>query len=183
MPTTLLQSLCASKSKSCNFAALLFAMALMNAAISLADVGEPGQGPEGTPKRSLLAPDSNRMPNMLIVNAGDLFGGVLTVEYERGLTSLLGLSIGASLASFRGVFVPNVHTTIGPELGVRFHLIGDAPWGLWIGPSVSVFYVAERFGGLVYRQFGYGVGAGVGFNVRAAAWLAFQIGVAGGFQD
>ena len=91
-----------------------------------------------------------------------------------------------SVAAFRGVFTPvnrrNV-VAIGPEVGVRFHFIKDAPGGLWIGPSLSAVYLAERTGGSVTRLFGWGLTAAVGYNFLLGDHFALQLGVGGGFND
>ena len=72
-------------------------------------------------------------PNALIVNPGDLFNGVISIEYERALTNFFGITLGASIGVFKGVFAPPAgayYSAGGPELGVRFHFIRDAPGGL-----------------------------------------------------
>ncbi|MBL9038566.1 MAG: hypothetical protein JNG84_08650 [Archangium sp.] len=125
-------------------------------------------------------------PNVLIFNPGDLINGIVSVEYERALTSFFGLAFGLSVMSFRGAFAPADSATVtalGPELSARFHFIRDAPRGLWIGPSIQGVYIAARSGGTVNRAFGYGLGAAVGYNFSLGHHFVLQLGVGGGFND
>ena len=60
---------------------------------------------------------SNR--NMILVNPGDLFSGVISLEYERALARWFGLTAGFSVRTFRGVFAPTGEPTfqgISPRL-------------------------------------------------------------------
>ncbi len=121
-------------------------------------------------------------PNLLIVNVGDLLGGVVSLEYERALTPWFGLTAGLSVWAFQGVFSPfseSHYTGINPELGVRFHVIRDAPGGLWFGPYASVGYA---FSG-ASRPFAWGLGAAAGYNFIFGRHFAFQLGAGGGFTD
>jgi len=118
-------------------------------------------------------------PNALVINPGDLFNGVISIEYERALNSFFGITLGASIGLFKGVFAPPAgayYTAGGPELGVRFHFIRDAPGGLWLGPSVNLYYVAGR-------AFGYGIGAAIGYNFVIGRHFLLQLGIGGGFND
>ncbi len=124
--------------------------------------------------------------NMLLVNPGDLFSGVISLEYERALLPWFGLTAGVSLWTFRGVFTPlgePTYTGVGPELGARFHFIRDAPRGLWVGPSISAGYQLGRSDGAVSRLWSWGLGAGVGYNFVFFRFFTFQLGAAGGFVD
>jgi hypothetical protein len=124
-------------------------------------------------------------PNLLLVNPGDLFNGVLSLEYERALGPHFGLTGGFSVATFDGPFNLGqpAYTTFGPEFGARIHLIEDAPGGLWLGPTLSGSYVISRAGGSVYRSWSWGLGAAVGYNFIIAHRFAVQVGVGGGFTD
>lgn len=120
-------------------------------------------------------------PNMLIVNVGDLLGGVVSLEYERALNRWFGLTAGLSIWAFHGVFTPfseSHFTAINPELGVRFHVIRDAPGGLWFGPYATVGYVFS--GG---RPWAWGLGAAAGYNFIFGRHFTFQLGAGGGFTD
>lgn len=128
---------------------------------------------------------SNSTPNMLLINPGDLFNGVVSIEYERALTSFFGLTGGFSAAAFRGPFSfgqPS-YVVIGPELGARFHFIKDAPGGLWLGPYVNAGYVIARDSGSVSRAFSWGLGAAIGYNFIIGRHFTFQLGAGGGFND
>ncbi len=121
-------------------------------------------------------------PNLLIVNVGDLLGGVVSVEYERALAPWFGLTAGISVWAYRGVFTPLSEpsfTGINPEVGARFHFIRDAPGGLWFGPYVSAGYLFS--GGS--RPFAWGLGAAIGYNFIFGRHFTFQLGAGGGFTD
>jgi hypothetical protein len=124
--------------------------------------------------------------NLLLINPGDLFSGVLSLEYEGALSPRFGLTGGFSVWSFRGVFSPPSdpsYTVISPEFGARVHFIRDAPGGLWVGPYVSAGYVAGRSSGPLYRAWSWGVGAAFGYNFIIGRWFSFQLGAGGGFVD
>lgn len=120
-------------------------------------------------------------PNMLTANVGDLLGGVLSVEYERALARWFGITAGVSVWAFQGVFglADPGFTAFSPELGVRFHVIRDAPGGLWFGPYASLGYLIS--GGA--RPWAWGVGAAAGYNFIFGRHFTLQLGVGGGFTD
>lgn len=125
-------------------------------------------------------------PNMLLVNMGDLLGGVVNIEYERALASWFGLTAGVSVWAFHGVFAPlgePSFTGISPELGARFHFIRDAPGGLWFGPYLTAGYLFSRSDGVLTRPWAWGLGAAVGYNFIFGRHFTFQLGVGGGFTD
>jgi len=123
--------------------------------------------------------------NVLLVNPGDLFSGIITVEYERALSRWFGLSLGASLWAYRGPFAGQGEwfPSFGPELGLRLHVIRDAPGGLWIGPSVTFGYVAPGTAGDPVRPWAWGLGGALGYNFILFRHLVFQLGAGGGFTD
>lgn len=125
-------------------------------------------------------------PNVLLINPGDLINGVVSLEYERALTSFFGVVVGLSVTAFRGAFTPvneASFTAMGPELGARFHFIKNAPGGLWLGPSIQGVYIAARSNGAVTRAFGYGLAASIGYNFILGRHFVLQLGVGGGFTD
>lgn len=125
-------------------------------------------------------------PNLLLINVGALLNGVVQLEYERALNSFFGIDFGLSVSTFRGVFAPTGSASVvafGPEVGVRFHFIRDAPGGLWIGPSISGAYVAASSNGTVVRAFGWGVNAAIGYNFFFGRHFALQLGIGGGFVE
>ena len=124
-------------------------------------------------------------PNMLLINPGDLFNGVVSLEYERALTSFFGIVGGFSATTFNGPFNfgRDYYTVVGPELGFRFHFIQDAPAGLWLGPYINGGYVVSRSTGEVSRAWSWGAGAGIGYNFVIGRHFTFQLGAAGGFND
>ena len=124
--------------------------------------------------------------NTLLINPGDLFGGVISIEYERAVARWFGLTAGFSVWAFRGVFTPPGETTftgISPEFGARFHFVRDAPGGLWLGPYVSAGYLFTSSGGALARAWAWGLGAAVGYNFIFGQHFTFQLGVGGGFTD
>lgn len=154
---------------------LAFTLAL---ALALASLSAGAQ-------QTIVVTPKPTMENILLFNPGDLLNGVISIEYERAFTTFFGLSFGASVSTFRGVFTPagaHSYTAVGPEIGARFHFIQNAPAGLWVGPTVNMVYVAANSGGTVTRAFGYGVGAAIGYNF-IFRHFAFQVGGGGGFND
>ncbi len=146
-------------------------------AVALAAVAVMGSSPvQAHPER----------PNLLLLNVGDLLGGVVSVEYERALASWFGLTAGVSVWTFRGLYTPlgePAYTGISPELGARFHFIRDAPGGLWFGPTLSAGYLFSSSTGTLNRVWSWGVGAAVGYNFIFGRHFTFQLGVGGGFTD
>lgn len=124
-------------------------------------------------------------PNLLLINPGDLLDGVITIEYERALASWFGLTVGASVWAFPGVFAFGQHTYTAfvPEIGARFHFIRSAPGGLFIGPSLSAGYVAASSTGAVTRAFAWGLGLSLGYNFIFGDHFTFQLGIGGRFID
>ena len=122
---------------------------------------------------------------MLLLNPGDLFSGIISLEYERGLTSWFGITLGLSIFTFHSVFNTDEPTfnSITPELGFRFHFIRQAPRGLWIGPYISPGYVFGRSSGSVSRAWSWGLGAALGYNFVLGQHFTFQLGAGGGFVD
>ena len=140
---------------------------------------------------STIAPASilsigDERKNALLVNPGDLFTGVLSLEYERGVASWLGVTTGFSVWTFHSVFSgPNTpsYTAITPELGFRFHFIRQAPRGLWLGPYLTGGYLIGRSSGAMARSWSWGLGAATGYNFVIGRHFTFQLGAGGGFTD
>ena len=149
--------------------------------LSLAMVAAVSSTVVATPARAY--PDR---PNMLLVNVGDLLGGVVSIEYERALATWFGLSAGLSVWAFHGLFTPPgapTITGINPELGARFHFIRDAPGGLWFGPYVSAGYLFASSSGSLARPWSWGLGAAIGYNFIFGRHFTLQLGAGGGFND
>jgi hypothetical protein len=123
-----------------------------------------------------------RARNLLLINPGDLFSGIVSMEYERALTSFFGLTGGFSVTAFNGPFNMGreSYTLLGPEIGARFHFIQDAPGGLWLGPYVNAGYLINN---PVTRAFAWGLGAAIGYNFIIGRHFTFQLGAGGGFND
>ncbi len=139
---------------------------------SSAPAAAPASAPSSDPK------------NLLLVNPGDLFNGLVTLEYERALGQFIGVEFGMSVLTFRGVFNPPVRgniIAIAPEVGVRVHLIRAAPRGLWFGPSINAAYLVPNTDAPT-RSFGIGFGAAVGYNFTLGNFV-FQLGVGGAVND
>ena len=133
----------------------------------------------------LLVTEREPRKNMLLLNPGDLFSGIISLEYERGLASWFGITLGLSIFTFHSVFNTDEPTfnSITPELGFRFHFIRHAPRGLWIGPYISPGYVFGRSSGSVSRAWSWGLGAALGYNFVLGEHFTFQLGAGGGFID
>jgi hypothetical protein len=124
--------------------------------------------------------------SLLIMNAGDLLTGVISVDFERALTSWLGLTGGFDVWTFRGALAAASEpffTALGPEIGVRFHLYGTAPGGLWLGPTVSGAVVLWRNDGVTPRWWSWGVGVAAGYNFVLGEHFTLQVGAGAGFMD
>jgi hypothetical protein len=122
--------------------------------------------------------------NLLLVNPGDLFTGVVSLEYERALAPFFGLSVGLSVWAFHSLLSPATdpdYTSISPELGARLHLIRGAPGGLFLGPYVTGGYLFARSGATPSRPWSWGVGGAVGYNFIVGQHFTFQIGAGYGF--
>lgn len=124
-------------------------------------------------------------PNLLLVNPADLFGGAVSIEYERALAPWFGLTAGVSVLTFRSLFTPELpgSFSVSPELGARFHFVREAPGGLWIGPYVSAGYVFARERGTLARAWAWGVGAAAGYNFIIGHHFTVQLGGGAGFTD
>ncbi len=124
--------------------------------------------------------------NMLLINPGDLLSGVVSLEYERALTTWFGLTAGLSVGVFRGPLVPlgqPAYLGLGPEFGARFHFIRNAPGGLWLGPSISAGYLYSNADGTLARVWSWGIGAAIGYNFVIGQHFTVQIGAGGRFTD
>jgi hypothetical protein len=125
-------------------------------------------------------------PNVLMVEAGDLFGGVARLEYERAVHPRLGLTVGLSAATFPSIFAKPGSPFIGSagaELGARLHLVGDAPAGAWLSLSATGAAVLARNDGPVTRPWSWGLDAAFGYTAIYQGHFAFQFGLGGGFVD
>lgn len=122
-------------------------------------------------------------PNLLLVNPGDLLNGVITLEYERALSPWFGVTIGASLWAFAPVWGGTTYTAFVPEVGARIHFVREAPAGLFIGPTLSAGYVANRSDGPVVRVFAWGLGVSAGYNFVFGRHFTFQLGIGGRVTD
>ena len=133
----------------------------------------------------LVVTDHEPRKNMLLINPGDLFTGIISIEYERGLASWFGITLGLSVYTFHTVFNTDepTYNSINPELGFRFHFIRHAPRGLWIGPYISPGYVFGRSSGTISRAWSWGLGAALGYNFVLGKHFTFQLGAGGGFTD
>lgn len=150
------------------------------ALVALASPPAVAQESGGTSTTTAASEDWNR--NVVLFNAGDLLNGLVTLEYEFGITHWLGLEFAMSVLAFQGVFTPPVSVQVvalAPEIGLRLHLIRNAPGGLWVGPSVNAAYIT---GTDPPQAWGIGFGAAVGYNFFLGPF-ALQVGVGGAVQD
>lgn len=162
--------------------AVIVALSLI--ALPAAAQSSSSSSSSSSPSSSASSDFSGDPKNLLIVNPGDLFNGMVTLEYERALGRYIGIEFGMSVLTFRGVFNPPVRANviaIAPEVGVRLHLIRSAPRGLWIGPSINAAYLVPGTETPV-RSFGIGFGAAIGYNFTLGNFV-FQLGVGGAVND
>lgn len=122
--------------------------------------------------------------NAITLNPIDLFTGTANIEYERALTTWASLYGGLNFLYFGGVLRLNTTTrfAVGPELGARLYLIGNAPAGLWLGPYVNAGYVTNFDGGSSYGSLGLGAGAMAGFNLVLGHFIG-SLGAGVGYFD
>ena len=132
----------------------------------------------------ILFNDREPRRNMLLINPGDLFHGVLSLEYERGVAPWFGVTFGLAVTTFRSVFEDDrpYDLAIAPELGFRFHFIRHAPGGLWIGPYINAGAILDGNDD-TSRDFTWGMGAALGYNFVIGKHFTFQLGAGGGFND
>jgi len=130
------------------------------------------------------ARDTTYGPNVLLLNAGDLVIGGVTLEYERALTPWFGLSLSVWASTYRNLFLPADRASalwIGPEFSPRFHFLRDAPGGWWVGPTVSAGGVYASDGGPVTQPLLWGAGLAAGYTFILGHHFTVQLGLGGGF--
>jgi hypothetical protein len=127
---------------------------------------------------------ANDYANAITVNPIDLFTGTANIEYERALSTWISLYGGINFLYFGGVLRLDTPTrfAIGPELGARLYVIGNAPSGLWLGPYVNTAYVSNYSGGSNYGSLGLGAGAMAGFNLVLGHFMG-SLGAGVGYFD
>jgi len=130
--------------------------------------------------------DDYRGVNALLFDPGELINGVVNFEYERALNPWFGLTGGLAINSYRSAWDPNSgdgFVAIGPEIGMRFHFIREAPRGLWLGPYLDLAYVTARDNRTVTTTFGYQLGGAIGYNFVFFRHFLLSLGAGGGFGD
>lgn len=115
----------------------------------------------------------------------ELFSGTLNIEYEQALASYASLYGGLNFIAFRGVLATGYDRAfvVGPEVGARFYLLGDAPAGLWIGPYLGASFVSNTVAGTTRDSFGWGAGAMAGINLIFFRRLMISLGAGTGWID
>lgn len=115
----------------------------------------------------------------------ELFSGTFNLEYEQALASFVSLYGGVNYLGMRGILPAGYDRAlvIGPEVGARFYLIGNAPAGLWLGPYVGAAYVSNTAGGVTQSSFGWGLGAMAGINLVLFKHLMLSAGAGTGWVD
>lgn len=122
----------------------------------------------------------------LLVNVGDLFDGVLSLEFEHAFSRHFGVTAGLAFWAYHSVFLPSstpTFTGISPEVGFRFHFLQRAPAGLWLGPTLSGGYLFSRSDGVVLNSFAWGIGADIGYTFVIGQHLGLELGIGGRFLD
>lgn len=125
-------------------------------------------------------------PNLIVFNPGDLFTGAVTVRYERALLPWFGVTGGATVWAFRSMFAPTDEpsfTGLTPELGFRFHYLGTAPAGWWLGANVLLGPIFTRTDTTAGRGWAWGIGASAGYTAVLERHLTFQFGLGANFLD
>jgi hypothetical protein len=126
-----------------------------------------------------------RYENALTVEPIDLLTGTFNLQYERALNPGLAAYVGINYLYFYGLEQPDSGTVaaVGPEVGLRFYLIGRAPAGLWIGPDIATALVRNRApDGEFTESLGFSTGGMVGLNLVLDHFTA-SLGVGGNFYD
>ncbi|MBX7117293.1 MAG: DUF3575 domain-containing protein [Myxococcaceae bacterium] len=131
-----------------------------------------------------LNPD-RRGTHVITLAPVELFSGTFNIEYEHAVAPWVGLYGGVNFLAFRGVLSPGYDRTlsVGPEVGARFYLLGNAPAGLWLGPYLGAAYVSNTAQGISQSSFGWGVGAMAGVNLVLFHRLMLSFGAGTGWID
>jgi hypothetical protein len=105
--------------------------------------------------------------NTLTVKLGEHFA----LEYERAINPTTSLFIGPALFAGFTSFGPEQaqELGIGAMVGARFFLTGEAPEGLFAGPSLSLGYASASSGGDRRSAMRVSSGAMLGYT-----WIFFR---------
>ena len=132
----------------------------------------------------LIGNSEGRYSNAITFQPIELFTGTMNIEYEHAFRQWFSLYGGLDFLAWRGVLAPGYDRSlvVGPEIGTRFYLFGNAPSGIWIGPYASAAYVNNTVNGNSYSSFGWGLGAMAGFNLLIKRFV-FSLGAGTGWID
>jgi hypothetical protein len=109
----------------------------------------------------------SKYENAVTVQPIDLFTGTLNIEYERVLAKRIGAYGAVNFMMYRPILYPSPGSSfgLGPEIGLRVYLIGNAPAGLWIGPYINALWVRNVAEGYIVDSLGLGAGGMAGVNL------------------
>ncbi len=133
---------------------------------------------------SALADDG--IESTVTVNPVDLVNGSVNFEIESALASRLSLYGGVNFLVWEGVFNDREgdgYFAVGPELGLRLFLLGEAPVGLWVGPFAGIAYVSVEDSGRSAEAVGGYVGGMAGVTVVMLDAIALSGGLGVGYHD
>jgi len=117
----------------------------------------------------------------ITTNPLGLINGRINLEVERALSSASSFYFGLNFLILKPAVGQDVGERlfgIGPEIGLRFYLIGDAPAGIYIGPYADFAYL-EKDGN---SDFGWAAGGALGVNLILARVLVLTAGVGLGYE-
>lgn len=132
------------------------------------------------------AADADGVESTVTVNPIDLVNGSVNFEIESAIASRVSLYGGVTFLVWEGVFNErdgDGYFAIGPELGARLFLLGDAPVGLWVGPFAGLAYVSVEDSGRTAEALGAYAGGMAGVTVVMLDAIALSGGIGVGYHD
>ena len=136
----------------------------------------------------LLAPAGARaddgvgdVDQSLTVNLLDALNGIVNFEIEHALNDHGSVFFGVDFIFFNSVFEDSSRSIwgVGPDLGFRLYLLGNAPLGLWLGPFGELAYVRSDD----HDHLGWALGGMAGLNFLVLGPLEAQLGVGAAWHD
>ncbi len=117
----------------------------------------------------------------ITTNPLGLINGRINLEVERAFSRMSSFYLGLNFLLLKPAVGHDVGERlfgIGPEIGLRFYLVGDAPAGIYFGPYADFAYL-EKSGN---SDFGWAAGGALGINLILARVLVLTAGVGLGYE-
>ncbi len=109
-----------------------------------------------------------------------LLAGRVNLQIEGAASSFLSLYGGINFLVIEPLLGDSHGRVfgVGPEIGLRFYLIGDAPEGWYLGPYMDIAYLTRDDSSDV----GYALGGATGFNLILFDALVLSAGASLGYE-